>query len=58
MVEVVVDAACEGVGDHQGRGHEVIGADFGVDAAFEVAIAAEDADCDERVVFNSFGDIG
>ena len=42
VVEVEVDAAGEGVGDDQRRRHEVVGANFGVDAAFEVAIAGED----------------
>ena len=56
-VEVVVDAAGEGVGDDEGRGHEVVGSDFGVDAAFEVAIAAEDGDSDERVGFDGLRDI-
>ena len=56
-VEVVIDAAGEGVGDDQRRRHEVVGANFGVDAAFEVAIAGEDADGDERVGFDGFGDV-
>ena len=33
--------AGEREGDHQRRGHQVVGANFGVDAAFEVAIARE-----------------
>ena len=57
-VEVVADVAGERVGDDQRRRHEVIGADFGGDAAFEVAIAGEDGDGDERVVFDGFGDVG
>src|SRR5208283_5273002 len=54
-VEVVADAAGERVGDDERRAHEVIGADIDVDAALEVAIAAEHADGDEAVVFNGFG---
>ena len=57
VVEVVVDAASEGVGDDERRGHEVVGADLGVDATFEVAIAAEDGDSDERVVFDGFRNV-
>ena len=50
--EVVADVAGEGVGDDQRRAHEVVGADFGGDAAFEVAIAGEHGDGDEAVVFD------
>ena len=56
--EVVVDVAGERVGDDERRGHEVVGADLGVDAAFEVAIAAEHADGDEAVGFDGVGDVG
>ena len=56
-VEIVIDAAGEGVGDDERRRHEVVGANFGVDAAFEVAIAAEDADRDERVGFDGFRNV-
>ena len=51
-VEVVADVAGEGVGDDQRRGHEVVGADLGGDAALEVAIAGEDGDGDQAVVFD------
>ena len=57
-VEVVVDGADEGVGDDERRAHEVVGADLGRDAAFEVAIAAEDGDGDEAVVFDGLRDVG
>ncbi len=56
--EVVVDGADEGVGDDERRAHEVVGADLGGDAAFEVAIAGEDGDGDEAVVFDGLGDVG
>ncbi len=52
VVEVVVDAAGERVGDDQRRRHEVVGAHVGVDAAFEVAIAAEHGDGDQAVLFD------
>ena len=56
--EVVADVAGEGVGDDQRRAHEVVGADLGRYAAFEVAIAGEDGDGDEAVVFDGLRDVG
>ncbi len=41
FAQVDVDAAGQREGDHQRRGHQVVGADFGIDAAFEIAIAGE-----------------
>jgi hypothetical protein len=54
----VVDAAGDGVGDDQRRGHQVVGADIDVDAALEVAVAAEDGDGDQAVLVDGFGDVG
>ncbi len=47
--EVDIYSAGEGVGDDEGRGHEEVGFDGGVDAGFEVAVAGEDAGGDEVV---------
>ena len=55
--EVVVDRADQGVRDDERGAHEVVGADFGGDAAFEVAISGEDRDSDEAVVFNRPADV-
>ena len=41
FAQVDIDAAGEREGYDQRRRHQVVGADFGVDAAFEVAIAGE-----------------
>ncbi len=57
-VEVVVDVAGERVGDDQRRAHQVVGADLGRDAAFEVAIAGEHGDGDQAVVFDGLRDVG
>ncbi len=57
-VEVVADVAGERVGDDQRRGHQIIGAHVDVDAALEVAIAAEHADGDEAVLVDGFGNVG
>ena len=53
-VEVVADVAGERVGDDERRRHQVVGADFGRDAALEVAVAGEDGDGDEAVLFDGF----
>ena len=52
-VEVVADVAGERVGDDERRGHQIICAHVDVDAALEVAIAAEHADGDEAVLVNA-----
>jgi hypothetical protein len=54
--EVVADVAGEGVGDDQRRAHQIICADLGGDAALEVAVAGEDGDGDERVVFDGLAE--
>ena len=41
FAQVDVDAAGERESDDQRRRHQVVGADFGVDAAFEVAVSGE-----------------
>ena len=56
-VEVVVDTSGKRVGHHQRRRHEVISADIGVNAAFEVTIAAEHGDGDKTVIVNGLGNI-
>ncbi len=56
--EVVMDGSGERVGDHQRRAHEVVGADFGGNAAFEVAVSAEHGDGDEAVRLDRVGDVG
>ncbi len=49
-IEVMADPAGECVGDNQRRAHQVVGAHIHVDAALEVAIAAEHADGDQAVL--------
>src|SRR6202020_3189296 len=56
FAEIGVDASGEGEGDDQGRRHQIVGADFRVDAAFEVAIAGEDAGDDQIFFVDGFGD--
>ena len=56
MVEVDVDAAGEGVGDDQRRRGEIVGLDLRVDAALEVAVAAEHGGDDEVVRLDGLGD--
>ena len=50
--DVDVHAAGERVGDDERRRGEIIGAAESVDAAFEIAIAAEDGDGDEIIVLD------
>ena len=54
--DVLAYVAEQGVGDDEGGAGEVVGADVGVDAAFEVAVAGEDADGDQLVVFYGVDD--
>jgi hypothetical protein len=53
----MTDMPSESIGNDQRWRHQIIGTNFRRDSAFEVAIAGEDRDCDERMVFNRFGDI-
>ena len=48
LVRVEVDRSGERVGDDERRRRQVIRAHLGVDAALEVAVAAEDGRGDER----------
>ncbi len=57
LVEVVVDAAGECVRNDQRRRHEVVGANLGVDAAFEIAIAAKHGNGDKAVLLDGLRDI-
>ena len=54
--EVDVGRAGEGVGDDERRAGQVVGFHIGVDAAFEVAVAGEDAGDDEVVFLDGLGD--
>ena len=58
VVEVDVDAASEGEGDDEGRGHQVVRADRAVDAGFEVAVTREHGSRDEVAVFDRAFDVG
>jgi len=56
FVQINVDAACDSKSYDQRRGHQVVGADFGVDATFEVAVAGEDGSDDEVLFFDGVRD--
>ena len=51
-----IHAAGERVGDDERRRGEIIRAAERIDAAFEIAIAAEDGDGDEIIVLDGFAD--
>ncbi len=57
MVRSMVGAAGERVGDDERRRREVVRADFGVDAAFEVAVAGEHRGDDEIAARRSCSEI-
>ncbi len=54
--EIEIHAAGERVGDDERRRREIVGAHERVDAAFEIAIAAEDGDGDEIVFLDGVAD--
>ncbi len=56
FVQVEVDAASDSEGDDERRGHQVVGADFGVHTAFEVAIAGENGGDHKVLFFNGVRD--
>ena len=54
--DVEIHAARERVGDHQRRRSEIIRAALGIDAALEIAVAAEHRYGDEVIVLDGFAD--
>ena len=57
FAEIEVDASGQGEGDHQRRRHQVVGAHFGIDAAFEIPIAGEHRSDDQVFLVDRFGDL-
>src|SRR5215210_2694584 len=55
--KVYVHRACQGVGDNERRGGQVVRADVGVDAALEVPVAREDGCYYEVVLLDGGGDL-
>ena len=58
VIEVDVDAAREGEGDDEGRGHQVVRADRAVDAGFEVAVTREHGSRYEVALLDGAFDVG
>ena len=54
--EVDVHRAGQRIGDDQRRRGEIVGADVGIDAAFEIAIAGEHGGRDQIMFADGFGD--
>ena len=58
MLKIKVHAAGKGIGHHERRRGKVVGAHLGVDAAFEVAVAAEDGGHHQAALGDRPGDRG
>ena len=54
--EIQIHAAGEGVGNNERRRREIVGANERVDAAFKIAIAAEDGDGEEIIFLDGGAD--
>ena len=55
--QIVVDAPRQCIGHYQGRRHQIVGANFGVDTSFKVAISGKHRSNDQLVIVNGFGNI-
>src|SRR5581483_2816932 len=56
--QIVIDAPSESIGNNQRRRHQIVGANFRIDAAFEVPIPGKDRRDHELMIVDGLRDIG